>query len=89
MKQQKPFRKYRLDEENKRIDSLTIRLNREERLQLEEDKKIIQQSKDSTAIKQLARIGSQVIHDKKTAEILSIVQGNKRRNKRLGIANFQ
>lgn len=83
-----PFVKYNLDEEGKRIDSFTIRLNDEERKQLEEDKKILQQKKDSTAIKQLASIGSKVIHDQKIAEIVAVVTSNKRKNKRLGIEDF-
>lgn len=83
-----PFRKYHLDEEDKSTDTFTIRLNPDERVQLEEDKKILEQTKDSTAMKQLARIGSKVIHDKKIAEIVAIIQGNKRKNKRLGLADF-
>ena len=86
---QEPFRKYHLDEEGKHQDTFTLRLNSEERKQLEEDKKIIEQSKDSTAIKQLWRIASIVIQDKKMRQIISIIRGNKRRNERLGIAEFE
>lgn len=84
-----PFRKYNLDEEGKKVDSFTIRLNIEERHQLKEDKKLLEQPKDSTAMKQLATIGSIVIHDKKMREILGVVLGNRRRNKRLGIVDFE
>lgn len=87
--EKKPFTKYNLDEEGKRVDSFTVRLNKEERKQLEEDKKLIEQTKDSTAIKELAAIGSNVIHEPKIAKLLEIVQGNKRRNKRLGIVDFE
>ena len=86
---QSPFRKYHLDEEGKQQDTFTLRLNKEERLQLEGDKKIIQQNKDSTAIKQLWKIASFVIHDKKMGQIISVIQGNKRRNERAGIVEFE
>ena len=87
-KMTEPFRKMHLDEEEKGEDTFTMRLNPEERKQLEEDKEILKQKKDGTAIKQLASLGSKVLHDPKIAEIVAIVQGNKRRNKRLGIADF-
>lgn len=86
---QAPFRKYHLDEEEKQQDTFTLRLNKEERIQLEGDKKIIQQKKDSTAIKQLWKIASVVIHDKKMGQIIGIVQGNKRRNERAGNVDFE
>ena len=88
MKNEHPFVKKHLDEEGISTDAFTVKLNVEERMQLEVDKKIIEQTKDSTAIKQLAAIGSKVIHDQKIAEFLAIVQGNKRKNKRSGIADF-
>lgn len=88
--EKKPFRKMHLDEEErKHTDTLNIRFNKEERKQFEEDKQILEQSKDSTAFKQLAAIGSIVLHDKKIAKILAITTGNTRRNKRLGIADFE
>ncbi len=83
------FTKMHLDEEGKSTDAFTVRLNTEERKQLEEDKKIIEQTKDSTAIKELANIGSIVIHDKKTAQIIRVILGNRRKNKRLGIVDFE
>lgn len=86
---QEPFRKYNLDEEGKKVDAFTVRLNEEERLQLEKDKKIIQQTKDSTAIKQLASIGSKVIHSQNIKEILEVIIGNKRKNKRQNIVDFE
>ena len=58
------------------------------RQMLDEDKLIIQQNKDATAIKQIYRIGSNVIHDKKMMEILNIIMNNKRKNKRTGVPNF-
>ena len=83
-----PFRKTHLDEEGKSLDTFTIRLNPNERKQFDEDKQILEQSKDSTTMKQLAAIGSIVLHDKKIAKILAVTTGNTRRNKRMGIADF-
>ena len=85
MLEQEPFRRYH---EDKKVDSFTIRFNEDERKQLEEDKKIIEQVKDSTAMKQLARIGSIVIHSKKMEAIIGTLFKNKRNNKRLNIADF-
>lgn len=85
-----PFRKMHLDEEDrKHTDTFNVRLNEEERKQFNEDKKFLEQTKDSTAFKQLAAIGSVVLHDKKIAQILGVVVGNHRRNKRLGIVDFE
>ena len=72
--EQQPFRKYNIE---KKVDSFTVRMNEEERKQLEEDKKIIQQSKDSTALKTLARIGSIVLHEEKISEIIRTIYKNK------------
>lgn len=83
--EQEDFRKYN---EEKKVDSVSVRLNTKERLQLEEDKKLIQQTKDSTAIKTIYNIGSIVIHDKKTMAIIEVLFKNKRNNERLGIAEF-
>jgi len=81
----KPFVRYH---EKRKADSFSVRLNPDERTQLENDKLILEQSKDSTAIKQLARIGSIVLHDHLTGKILQVVLENKRKNKRLGIADY-
>lgn len=85
--EKKPFRKY--DTDNKKKDIVSVKLNAAERKQLEKDKSIIKQTKDSTAIKQLAAIGSKVIHDKKTREVLDIILNNSRKNERLGIVEFE
>jgi hypothetical protein len=74
--------------EKRKEDTFTVKLNSKERQDLETWKKLIQQPKDSTCIKQLANIGAKVIHDKKTAEILQIIMNNYRKNKRLGIVDF-
>lgn len=83
---QEPFRRYN---EKKKVDSFTIRLNAEERTKFEESKYILQQDKDSTAMKQLAEIGAKVIREEKVKQILELVMNNYRKNKRLGIVNFE
>ena len=83
-----PFTKYHLDEEQKKVDTFTIRLNPEERELLEKCKKIIEQTKDGTALKQLAWIGANVIHEKKITYLLGTLFKNKRNNKRLNIVDF-
>jgi len=81
------FRSYTVGEP--KIDSFTVRLNEEERKQLEEDKKLLEQPKDSTALKQLAQIGHNVIHSTSTGLVLAVVFKNKANNKRLGIVEFE
>jgi hypothetical protein len=83
---QEPFTRYH---EEKAIDAFTVRLNAAERAALEADKKILNQPKDSTALKQLARIGSKVIHDDLIGSVVKEVTDNKRRNERLGINDFE
>ena len=82
---QEPFRKYHLE---KQVDSFTIRMNVEERAEFEKNKYLLQQDKDSTALKQLAEIGAKVLQEEKLKQILELVMNNYRKNKRLGIVNF-
>jgi len=74
--------------EQKKTDTFTVKLNLQERQEFNSWKNLLQQPKDSTAIKQLARIGAKVILKQETAEILEIVMNNYRKNKRLGIVDF-
>jgi len=83
---QVPFRRMA---EEKKSDSFTIWLNKEERELLEKCKLILEQSKDSTVLKELAWIGAKTISRDETAEILAVVFKNKRKNKRLGIVEFE
>jgi hypothetical protein len=80
-----PFVSYKLDSEEKG-DVFTIRLNKEERAMLEEDKKFLKQLKDGTAMKQLAEIGHFVLHDSLTGKVIQAILENKRKNERLGLA---
>lgn len=83
-----PFVRQKLGDDPK-FDGFNIRLNPDERKALDELKKILEQSKDATAFKQLAVIGAKVVLDPKTREILSVIFENKRRNRRLGIVEFE
>jgi len=85
----KAFEKQYLDEEREKPDVFSLRLSKEEREEFNKAKEIIQQTKDSTAIKQLAFIGiANVRHDQKTTILLSYLFKNKRNNQRLGIVDF-
>ena len=86
MIEQEPFRKNNLEEP---LDTFTVRLNPEERKIIEECKKILEQEKDSTAIKQLAWLGAKVLHDDLMAYTLGVVFRNKRNNKRVGVQQFE
>lgn len=70
-------------------DIINVRMNKEDRAKLELAKKTMRQPKDSSALKQLAWIGYNVIHEEKTKEILDIIFENSRRNKRTGLTEFE
>ena len=70
-------------------DILKVRLNEQERATLKKCQEILEQPKQSTALKQLALIGANVVQDKKTGLILEMIFDNKRRNKRLGIVEYE
>jgi hypothetical protein len=83
-----PFQKEHLDEEGKQKDVVSVNLDIQERNMLEEAKGILEQEKDSTALKQLAYIGFKSMTREENAYLLAVVFANKRRNKRLGIGQF-
>lgn len=80
--EKKPFVRYDL---NTKADVITVKLNSEERATLEECKRVIEQKKDSTAIKQLAEIGAKVVLGNSMRSVLDIIFKNKRRNRRTGV----
>lgn len=88
MIEKKPFRRYHLKEKEVK-DIFTIRLNKEEREDLDKCKIILEQPKDSTTMKILAKIGSNVLQDNLMGYILRTVFINKRRNKRTGLSEFE
>jgi hypothetical protein len=81
MIEKKPFVKYDLES---KVDIVSLKLNAEERKQLNNLKEILNQPKDSTAIKQLCEVGAKVILSESTGLILQTILSNKRRNKRTG-----
>ena len=87
----KAFRSYTLDEDkqDKGFVVITLKLNAEEQAQLIQDKKLLEQTKSGTAIKQLWKIGSKVVFQEKTREVIEIVKGNIRKNKRSNIVDFE
>jgi hypothetical protein len=89
MIEKKPFVKYNLDDSDTNCITFTIRLNKEEQEKLKQMKKLIQQEKDSTCIKQFAFYGFDVLQDKKTLLSLELLYNNLRKNKRLGIQEVE
>ena len=73
-----PFTKYSLEEKEKLI--YTIRLNKEEKQNLDIAMKLLNQPKQSTAIKQLALIGLDCLQDQKMILPLNIISANFRKN---------
>lgn len=87
MLEKKPFENYTLEEDKKfeKFETISMKLNKEEREQLEIDKQALQQEKDSTAIKQMWQIARFVLHQSEMGQISRILYNNVRRNVRLGI----
>lgn len=81
-----PFRKYSLDEN--KSDVVSVKFNTEERKEFEEWKYLLQQERDSSALKELARIGSEVLLERKFKVANQIILNNYRKNKKLGIVTF-
>lgn len=84
--EKKPFTRYN---EEKKQDVITIKLNAEERAELEHMKKVIRQPKDGTAIKQLMVIGAKVILTPWMGQLLETLFNNERKNKRMGISEYE
>lgn len=63
---------------------MTVSLSLEEYAQLQEDMRTIKQPKDSTALKQLWKVGRIVLHGSEMGEILKVIIGNSVRNERTG-----
>jgi len=85
---QKPFTRYN-DDENKRIDTFTVKLNKEERAILQKMKSLIEQPKDSTCLKQLAWYAAKVLLGDNQTYLIETLFKNKRKNARLGIVEFE
>lgn len=83
---QEPFVRYH---EKKKADTISVKLNSEERAMIQDSKLILEQAKDSTVLKQLAVIGYESITRGPTARTINILFKNKRKNKRTGIAESE
>lgn len=83
--EKKAFVPYKLEEEKKKPDTITVKFNADERKLLEQMKLIIEQPKDSTALKQLAVFGAKVILSDSTSYLLDTCFKNRSKNSRLGI----
>ncbi len=81
------FRSYTLaDDKKEKQDIVSLRLNPQERKELEEIKRLIQQPKDATAIKTLAfEIGINVLHGKSPYDVCLLLFKNRLRNMRTGV----
>lgn len=88
---QKPFRRYKLDEERDEDDiTFTVRITLSDREWFKQAKIFIRQPKNSTALKQLAEIGSMIVlHDDKIGKILEVIRDNFRKNTRVGVAESE
>lgn len=84
--EQKPFVRYH---EEKKYDHVTLKLNKEERLFIEQMKKELRQPKDSTAMKQLIQLGAEVVLRPEIRKYKDIIFNNMRKNKRLGITEYE
>ena len=80
-----PFVRY-TEGEKPKFDSFTIWINADERTELDYCKSLLQQTKDSTALKQLAHIGYlKLIGDHSTRWILGQFSRNLYNNKKSGV----
>ena len=85
--QQTPFRRYH---EEKKQDTFAVWLNNEERQVLNDAKQILQQPKDSTALKMLAMYGyTKIKGDTSMTYLLDTIFKNKAKNKRIGITEIE
>ena len=87
MLEKKPFENYKEQEDRNKEKSkvITIRLNLKELKDLEELGKLLRQEKLGTVIKQLMMLGSNVLHDPQTEQLVETLFKNELNNKRQGI----
>lgn len=87
----RPFEPKRLEEERAKDTRtiFTVSMSLEEYESLKLDMKVLKQPKDSTALKQLWKIGRNVLHDQKTGLALRTILDNINKNKRVGITVYE
>lgn len=75
-----PFTRQKLEEERAkdRDRAFSVKLNRQEVAELEEDAYFLHLDRPSTTLKQLAEIGRKVIRDPQTAKLFELVFKNNR-----------
>jgi len=91
MIEREKFIRYKLDEEKEREQyrKLDVRLSRADMKTLEAFKKRIQQPKDSTALKQALDLALAFVRDDRpNSTFRDILLGNRRRNKRIGLVDY-
>jgi len=71
-----------------KAETISLKLNPEEREILNKCKMILEQPKDGTALKTLAWFGAKVIQEDKMKYIIGTLFKNKRNNERLGVIDF-
>lgn len=91
--EKQPFVPYRdeveIEQQKKeRGENIPIWISPQDRLALEEWKKLLQQEKDGTVIKQMAYLGAELLGRQEVRAVLEVVLNNYRKNKRLGIVSF-
>jgi len=80
------FQSYTDEEDRGKGDLVfSVKLKDEEKELLKKMKKIINQPKNSTAIKTLAWFGAKVILEDKNMYLIEQILGNKRKNERIGV----
>lgn len=81
--------KFRRKDEEKTAEVMSIKLNHIEQQELTKAMQILKQPKRGTALKQLARIGAEVVFSDKMGSVLNIVLENNRKNERMGIIDVE
>lgn len=75
------------NEGGKKQDTPTVRLNPKERRMLEEDKRLLGEWKDGTALKTIWKLGHDVAHSPQYSRFIKILMKNKDRNEGYGLQN--
>lgn len=88
MIEKKKFTNYDLGNKKPKAETISLKLNLDERELLNKCKMILNQTKDGTALKTLAWFGAKVIQEDKTQYLLASLFKNKKNNERLGIIDF-
>lgn len=84
----KPFTRQSIEGSGQQ--TVTVKMNKERWTLLRDAQQQLNQSKDSTALWQLAEVGAKVLRSPKMKTILETIFNNKRKNRRTGVdAEFE